>query len=717
MPGIFQTDKAMGHFHAVYVSEATGRGQTSADDGHVHDVVFDPERNDWVIGFGPDGHGHVLEDVAAPGYKTKKQEPAEVLQEVYSLASVWVSEESDNIRDAELAEQFYWGEQWEKNVKATLESQGRAALTINRIEKMVDYLTGEERQERTDIRYYPTEGGDQRVADILNHLTKHLLEASYYSREKSKVFEDIVIAGRSGFNLSVDFRKNIQGDIRVERFPWQDVVFGPHELEDLSDCEGLVKHKMYSRARLKSMFPEKAEEIDGAFVEGNLTTSTTGVQSNDAQDYQDPTSGIAPTFIAPTFLGTIYPTLDIAKKELRLIECWRKVYEKVHVIVNLDENFYFAAEGWSSAFLSKLKSIPSIQIVERETEKIRITKIVGGVLLSDEYPADLPEDDFFIVPVFGKRRNGKWKGKVISAIDSQKEVNKRHSQAIDIGNQAGYGYFYDSTTFNDEKQERDFEHHASAPNFKIKVADARNPPIRQEGVKFPSEVVQLLQLSDNSLVEMMSTEVMPNGANQSGAHFLEMKKSKMVVNEYLFDNMRFAQKKVGQLLVKLIQRYYRPDRILRILQSRSMVPNSPDMMVGGQPFGNYDPNEILSLLETADLLNYDVMVSESGYSPTARTATFMLLTQMAQSGAPIPPEIMVEFMDIPAELKSQVQGGIAQQAQAQAQTQSANAKMEINKTLIAKGIIPPEVQQELDGQGAQPQQMPAAPQEAPPPGL
>ena len=709
MAQFLKTDNVPGHNHLVYVNDATQVAACSVDDGHIHDVVFDPNMGQWVVGFGPDGHSHVLMDLNVKKYSVDEQSPEDVVEDVYSLFRTWVEADADNVKDAETAEKFYWGEQWDRDLKDNLEAQGRAALTINQIERMVDALCGEQRQERTDLRYYPLEGGDQRVADILNHVSKHLLENCFFPREESKVFEDVVVAGRGVFNVYVDFKKNIQGEIRVERFPWGDVVFGPHDKEDLSDCEGLIKHRMYSRARLKSMFPKHEDDINKVFVDAQLDPKAAGSVSVGyaSGNYLHPDT---PT---PWIVGGQYPTIDIAKKELRLIECWRKVYEPLHVIVNLQDNFYYRAENWSTKLVNQARTLPGFSIVERETEKIRISKVVGNILLSDEYPAELPDDDFFMVPVYGKRRDGKWKGKVFSGIDSQREVNKRHSQAIDIGNTAaGYGWFYDDTTFPDDKAQRDFDKHSASPGFKLKITDLNRPPTKVEGGKFPAEIVQLMQMSDQALTNVMSIDVRPTGANQSAAHFLEVKKLRFAANEHLFDNLTFAKKKLGTLLVKLIQRYYTPERLLRLLQTSAAVPSTPSPEVGGQPLESYDPNEIISLLSNSDLVNYDVVVSESGYSPTARLGTFMLLTQMAQSGAPVPPELMVEFMDIPAELKQKIQNGLAAQAQAQQQTQSANAEMEINKTLIAKGIIPPEVQAKLGEQGQQPQ-LPAPEQPIP----
>lgn len=696
-----KTNKSIdGHYHLVFIEEERGAGITNIEDGHFHQVIFDPQVGGWTYSFegeGSDIHSHVSEDFS-PTYPKSKEEESKIVNDVYGLFQEWTENESDSVKNARKAEDYYWGDQWEHGDKEYLASKGRAALTINKIERMVDQLVGEQRQERTDLRYYPQEEGDQVVSDILNQVSKLLLEKNGFEQEKSAVFEDMVVTGKGVFDLWVDFSKSIEGEIKVDRFQWDNVVFAPFEKMDLSDCDGYVKHKMYSKAKLKNMFPEKEDEISKLFdslnVLGNrdepgFLSDTTGNSIN--------MSGGVPLQISG------YSNLDISKKSLRLYECWRREYKTSYVIVDATRDFFFAAEGWSSALVNKAKKFPDgmFSVVPKESSHIRISKICGTVLLSDEYPADLPSQDFYVVPVFGKKKNGKWKGKVIGGIDPQNEINRRHSQAMDIGNQAGYGWFFDNTTFGgDKKSERDFFDNIATPNFKLKVQDVRHGPMKQEGGKFPAEIVQLMQVAEQSLMDTVAIDFgAPGGANQSAAHFLATKKSRLLPNEHLFDNISFATRRVGSLLIKMMQKYYSPDRMLRILTNNAARSGGSDkMMIGGQPLSSYSPEQVYQLLQTADLNQYDVLVGESSYSPTARLGTFMVLREMAQSGAPIPPDLMIEFLDIPEDVKNKVRQSLAAQAQAQSQEMQIKANMEKDKSLIAKGIIPAEEQARVQGQ-------------------
>ena len=384
--------------------------------------------------------------------------------------------------------------------------------------------------------------------------------------------------------------------------------------------------------------------------------------------------------------------VDIAKKEYRVVECWRKVYEKGSVIANAEEDFYFNASGWDAKDLKSVRTIPGFFVVEQNQTKIRITKVAGGVVLSDEYPAELPVDDFFIIPIYAKKRGIEFWGKVESAKDPQKYINKQYSLVLDIGNKmAAYGWFIDSTTFPDNEKEK-FKRTSSSPGFVVEVNDSGRPPVRVEGVKFPAELIQLMEVGKNEITDSMNIVIQPNGANESGAMFAQRRNDKLLGSEYLFDNLSFAKQKLGRMLIKLIQRYYTPDRILRIVRN---VASKENLELDGQPIEEFSDEDIIEMLSTTDLDQYDVEVTESAWSPTMRLSTFMLLSDLAKSGQPIPPEALLEFADMPTEVRNKLLQQMAQQGQAQAEAEQAKADAEIQKTLIAQGQIPPAVQEKF----------------------
>lgn len=681
------------HHHIIYMNDETGVVLCSTDMGHSHQIFFQepqPPQVDefgveiapaipggWVITPGLDGHTHEIQEYVLKPSK-RKEDDAQVLSDIRELFKAGRDIERESLEKAREAEKLYSGEHWDEAEKVRLEELSRACVTINKIERQIDQVTGVQKSERTDIKYTPQDQGDSRVADLLNITVKHLLNRCYFAREESATFEDAAITGRGLFNVYVKFDNDLRGEIIVEKFPYDSVVFGPHEKPDLSDLEYLIKTRWFSKAKIEQLWPEKVDDIQRDFE--MLVTDRDSVQYA-GDDYARARPG--------QFIGEDV-TVNIARKEYLVIECWRKIYETASVIANAEEDFYFNAYGWEPKDIKAARTIPGFYLIENNITKMRVTKVAGGVVLSDEYPADLPVDDFFVIPVYGKKRGHKWWGKVHSSRDAQLFLNKNYSSALDVLNKCSlYGFYIDSSIFPDNEKEK-FKRISSSPGFIIEVNDVSKRPVREEGVKFPAELIQMMQIGEQQILAQMDTVANPNGANESGALFAQRRAQKLLGSEFLFDNLSFAKVKLGRLLIKLIQRYYTPDRILRIVRN---VSAKEPVQVGGEPIENYSDNDILELLQTTDLEYYDVEVTESAWSPSMRLATFQLLSEMAQSGQPVPPEALLQFVDLPTDIRSNLQNMMAQQSQAQAQAQQSTADAEIQKTLIGQGIIPPEVEQ------------------------
>jgi hypothetical protein len=703
------------HYHIVYLNETSSQGICSSAENHVHQVVYQPSEvnntnpqaatasGGWFLYPAEDGHIH---DIAPYEIviKQEKEDETTTASEILQLYKEWKSVEYESIKDAREAEDFYSGKQWTDEEMATLQTLNRAHLTINLIAKHMDELSGFQREQRTDFKCLPFEDGDQRVADLCNVLLKYITERCGYPREESKVFDDTIITGRGNFNVYVSFDNDIQGDIVVEHYPWDDVIYGPHNKEDLGDCEGLIKEKMFSIAKVKQLWEDKAEDLSKSFdkyfeqVDRTVTEEPSG---------EDPYLWGKEIQIGTTSV----PLVDIARKEIRVIECWRKVYKKVPLIVSNVDDFVYNAAGWARSDVNAIKTLVSPEgeklftVIERPDTRIRITRAACGVILSDENPADVPVNDFYMVPTYAKKRGDRFWGKVKLGIDPQKEINKRHSQAVDIGNKmCAYGWFYDESTFKDDNEKTAFKKLSSSPGWTFELQDVNRQPAKVEGVKFPGEIVQLLQLGNEQLSELLNVIAEPAGANTSGAMLLQLQKSKLRGNEYVFDNFSFAKQKLGKLLLSLVQRYYSPERVWRIVNSQN---SKTPVTLDGQDFSQFTQEEITGMLENTDLAKYDIVVSEATYSPTLKLGVHLLLSDLASKGYQIPPEILIETIDMPDAMRQKIMNAMAQQQQQAASTQEQTKQMEENKTLIKSGIIPPSVKQRLQQEAQQQGQQPA----------
>lgn len=746
-----------GHYHIVYINSETGVGTMSPSekDGHTHELIYEPAREPvppsegvppeidpmtgmpvmvqdpetgevmpdpgtppdpgdpgqeeavWIVR--PSGavvdptqppmdfHDHAIEDYSAKPKKKKKKKETEkeILEECMALWREGIQIVSDCTKKGRESEDFYQGKQWDDETQRALNGIDRAALTINEIGPNIDTLIGYQMEQRTDIRYLPQESGDQRVADMLNIVTKKLLDSCYFGREETKVFKDQCVAGFGAFNVYMNFSDNIQGDVVVERFPWDDIVYGPHEKEDLSDCEVEVRSRMQSIAKLKQLFGKKANEIEASYKsycgqypdidKGDNGVNGTHTDYRSAKKIDD---------IPFTLNGTM-PLVDVQKKQFRLVQVARKMYQEVTVIFNEEENFFFTAYDWEDKDIAKASTMPGFRVISQMKTRMRVTKFCGNVILSDENPADLPIQDFFTVPVYAYRQNGEFWGKVEAAKDPQRELNKRRSQVMDTMNRLGASVYYiEPETFIDNNEEERFKKNRSKPGAMFKVNSLERKPYLEPGADLPIALVNIMQLDQENLQRLMNVVVQPGGANESGVLFLERKKGRLTGNQFLFDNLSFAKQKLGKLLVSLIQRYYPADRLIRLLNAQY---SKSKFEIGGEDYSQFSKDELMEMLEDADLTQYDVIVAESSFAPSTRMGVAMALFDLMSQGAEIPPELPLEFIDMPADIRARITEGLEQQSQMNSQVEADKSNSEITKTLIAKGAytVTPEKAQEL----------------------
>lgn len=713
------------HGHVVYLDDENGVGFCSVDAGHSHEIQFvpptayQPAQTDemgnviapeqpanpggWYVAPMDDGHSHDIGEIRLK--KEKRDESEEdVVCEVIEHYKIAEKVEEESIKNGKESEEFYEGKQWDEGLKRLLEQENRAALVLNKTQRSINELSGYERESRTTFKAVPVgEGVDLRVSDLLNECFSYVVENCNYIMEKSKVFVDSAITGRGLFNLRMDFTKNLEGEVIIERYEWDEARFGEHNKEDLSDCEVLFKEKRFSLSKLKQLFPKKAKELEECY-QSLYEVNKTGLNDLQEKDYTRGRNSIA------TIAGD-KNLVDVAQKQFLAIERWMKVYTPTSVFVNDELDFYQNVIGYSAKDIAAIRTIinpqsgePVFYEVPRTIEKVRITKVAGGVLLSDENPADLPIDDFFLVPVYAHKRKNKFWGKIESVKDSQRELNKRASQEIDILNRmVSYGWIYDEETFANPEEETRFKENSSRPGFKVKVQDVNNPPKMIEGIKMPTELVQARQAAEAMHDSLMNIVVVPLGANDNAPKLLQLKQQRLTGNEFLFDSLKAAQARVGKLVLRLIQRYFSPERIYRIVSIRNQ---SKQVMLGDTPFGEFSSQEILNLLYTTDLEKFDVAITENTYTPTQKLANSLLLSDFASKGFAPPPEIFVENMDAPEEIKSRWVQSIKMQQESQAQGQADAGRREVEKTLIAQGYMPPSVAQEFGLTGAVPQPNP-----------
>lgn len=678
-----------GHRHIIYSPDDVS-GQTSTNEGHSHQVVteetimpaagpVDPMTGAPTVQMtrvrkmrvmpGADGHEHEIGPVEASEEETKKpEEDTDIVDTVYEMRKKAQSFDLDSRREAEDDEKFLTEDQWEAGDKAEMKRTRRPAITANIAQAKLKSLEGYQRNNRTDFKFRPVENGDVRACDIWDELTKVVCERINYWSEETDQFRSTAAIGLGVLYGYIDYEEDINGWPKVIYIDWKKVNFGPHYRKDAADMEFFTIEDVFSYEKAVSMFPDKEEELKALFEKG---------QGNKSSDALTALDGIEP----PTYDMSMIDTLN---KTIRIVELHRYEYEPAYVFVDKARpDNVLNITGMSKADREALKTIENVAVVTRSKKKIRLTRVAGTVLLSDEYP-EMITKNFSIWPLYAEKDRDKFRGKIRYIKELCKLTNKYLSVSADILNKMNnYIWFISEGMFKDTTEMTKFINDNNKPGFVSILQDGSEGPRREQGVEYPAALERAIQLNMNIMDNIMNInpELLGMRTNaDSGKAEIERKKAALLGNEYLFDNMSMVKKLIGRWFLHVFKKVFGPRRIMRILNNTN---ETKPFKIKGKPFEKYSEPEILSLLENEDPTDYDVIVSETSMNASMRMANFELLSELAAKGVPIPPPLLLEFAPMTDEQKQMALDFIQQQMEQQAAAEKAKQQSEDNKTMIA----------------------------------
>lgn len=678
-----------GHKHTIYLPDDKN-GMTTVNNGHSHEVrteeniiaafnpaeQIDPMRptqalmreTKLVVLPAADGHTHDIKLLEADSVEAiEKEEENDIVEMLYKMRKKAQEFDSES-REAALDDERYLTEdQWAHGDRAEMEKTQRPALTANTAQSKLKSLEGYQRNNRTDLKFYPVEDGDTKATDIYNELAKVTLERINYWQEETEAFRSAIAVGLGVLYGYVDYEDDIKGFPKITFIDWKKVFFGPHYRKDCSDMEYFTIEDAYSIEKIKSMYPEKADEIQSMLSEKSSKDSI-DINSDWMSDnsYWDPT------------------TIDDLNKTIRVVELQRYEYDTQYIFVDkANVENVLNITGMSKADRDNLETLPDIKIVPKSNRKIRMIKVAGRILLYDGYPETLT-NKFTLWPLYAEKDRNKWRGKIRFIKDLCKANNKYLSVGTDILNKMNaYLWFISEDMFDTAQDMEEFKKNASKPGYVAKILRGDNLPKREQGVKYPGEIQNAMQFNFQMIDYIMNVnpELMGQRSTaDSGVQELERKKAALLGNEYLFDNLSMVKKEIGRWLLHVFHKVYGPERIMRIINNYNQrVP----VKVGGQPYEKVSQQEIMQIISNDDPANYDVIISETGQSVSQKMANYVMLSELAGKGVPIPAPLLLEFAPLTDEQRQKAMDYVNQEMQMRQAQEQAKQQTEIDKTRIA----------------------------------
>ena len=630
--------------------------------------------------------------------------------------------------------EFTAGKQWTDEEIQQFQTDGRPAITINRILPLMNILSGYQRLNRYDIDFLGRTADDVELCQVRRGMTKYIMDRCDYDAVESQVFLDCAIGGLGWFGVRYKLDSEIQdGEATIERVDPFGIYVDPeaHEL-DYSDAKFLIRAKWVAKDELKQVYPEQADAI-----ENNFSVYDTAEEDSERRPDIDP----------------LYYSSELQK--VRVVECWYREHST--------RTIFFTADG---------QQLPQEQVTPEmidagmiansqdiQTNEVKLCVFFDRTLL-EEMTSPYQHGEFPYVPmVYHHYGVGDTPAGFVRAMkDPQRELNKRRIQTLHLLNTSanGGGWIEDGAMTPD--QEAEFERKGTLPGHYQKVmANALSGgKIRErEPTNPPAAVIQAEQAATEDLKAISGINESLLGVDvpsQASGRAIELRQKQAVTHlAVIFDSLRRAKKRIANLLwgrrghAGIVPQFYTAEKVYRVEGE-----NGQQFVTINEQVAVQDPiaGTIIKTLNDLSQGEFDIVVSDVESSTTQRQAQMWSLVDAA-SKLSIPHELifetLIDLSDLPKknDIKMRWQ---QQQTQQQEQAQQAqqfqlelermknadfrmqiafkDAPLPIQMAMAAQaGIIPREIAdhflqvmvQQMAPQLAQQMQMPQQMPQAPPP--
>ena len=655
--------------------------------------------------------------------KTKKQAKLDDLEEeIRSNLTVAIKARADWTEMAKEDINFALGNQWTEAEKLDLQNQRRPCMAFNKIKPLIQLITGHLIQTKSRIQAFPEGGEDETFTAVCDKMMDHVEKVSHLNFKLSYQFSAGEKAGESWIEFYLDYDDDpIFGQLKIPNLGPFKVFVDPTSTEyDLSDAGFLFKVLKISKAKLKHKFPDKAKEIERNADDSlsKLVTNVQNVPSGDDSDYGN--SSIVPRGGLNTTWGE---ELKGDQKECTVVEYWKKDY--------VDRWFvYFVADGATEEFDTEEEATAEISrrqkeeharalkeqqaqhlaaiqqlaqhivaggpgphpsappppmeppqpipiesvkiehaIKKRKVTRMKVAIKVGQVWLTDGLVDSPFEPHYSGFPQF--RYIAEWapesdkpelqiQGMVRSLKDPQREKNKARSQFLHILNtSANSGWIGDEDALTPAKWDelKDF---GAVPGITIqKKKGSTLERIHPTEPSVANNVREKAANDDFKEVSGVNSDLlaMDASANPSGKAITLRIRQAITILQSSFENFRYTKIMIGQFLFAIIPIMFDASKMEKVVGAKFMQENK---LTKGQL------SAYLTMIKDG---KFHVKISEAGAPDTLREETFEDLSQLLQHGMQLPPDLLMEFMNLPN--KQEVINRVKEYAQIQMQMQMA----------------------------------------------
>lgn len=528
--------------------------------------------------------------------------------------------------EADIDSRFRAGDQtlW-NDIYGNLPAFRRRVFNFNRIRRVCNMISGYQRRNRKSTTAIPRENSDEATAEQFTKLLMWSMENDNTLLTISDAFDGCLTTGMNLLSVWMDYRSDpINGDIKCDNVSYNGYLIDPFfKKQDLSDCNFIWTRKWLTKSQIKSLLPDRRNEIDKLSYNANRDGK-----------FQ---------FMPEAYN---YGMQDL----LTYDEYWYRGYRSQTMLVDVKTGETMEWRGEEEDLKRFLSTYPEITTIQGDVQTCKLGIVVQGQVMYhgnnpmgiDQYPF-VPIMAYYDpqIPYFPYRIQGVVRG----LRDSQYLYNRRKVIELDImESQINSGWKYkENALVNPDDVFLEGQGKGLALKQEASMADVE----RIAAPNVPPSMIELSKILGDEIQQISGVnEELLGSAEDDKAGILSMLRqgAGLTTLQTLFDQLDLSQKLLGRIYMDLMQANWSPGKVKRVIEEE------PSPQFYNKAFGKYD-----------------VVVEEGLNTSTQRNMQFKQLLAMREIGIPVPNEILIQTSTIQG--KKELIDAIEKQQQQQQQVQ------------------------------------------------
>ena len=537
--------------------------------------------------------------------------------------------------EADVDSRFLAGDQslW-NDIYGNLPAFRKRQFSFNRIRRIVNMISGFQRQHRKSTIVTAIEGSAERTADQFTKILYHVNNRASIHDMISDSFEGALTTGMNLLSTWVDFRNDpVNGDIRVDNVSYNGYLIDPYfQKMDLSDCNSLWTRKYISRQQASSLLPGRDMEIKDMRGWGNRDGKFQFMPESYNYGMQD---------------LLIYD------------EFWYLDTRQQKMLADTVTGECTEWKGQDDDLADFMRMFPQCILVDQTIPTVKLAIVVQGKVMYHG-PNPLGIDRYPFVPVWGyydpQIPYFPWRvqGVVRGLRDAQYLYNRRRIIELDIlESQLTSGFIYKENALVNPK---DVFLQGQGKGLALKAEAQMTDVQRIEAPQVPPSMIQLSELLGQEMQQIsgVNEELLGSAEDDKAGILATLRQGAgLTTLQTLFDHLDRSQKMLGELHMDIIQANWTPGKVKRIINEE------PEQQFYNRAFGKYD-----------------CIVEEGPLTSTQKQLALQKALYLREIGIPISSAYLIDHMNLPDKEQVLEQTVKQEQMMQQMQMQQAQAEME-----------------------------------------